>query len=282
MKRLGLPIVGFIGVMTLAGACTSTTTSVGSQASKTEKVRPASASLNSTICKLVFPNGVGGGRHCTLSRVKVSTADANWVYSAIGIYSAQDQLASDLDLVIVNLTTHQVIGPTNVGFCGVPGGAVSPTVAYGAIPTRVLTGLGLRPCSTTTSTTMAGTTVPTTQTSGSPSYASLAGTWGAHEMTLTISSNGSGDLKYADLTLCPDCSFASAPVSTMAFALTSLSGNTATGTVTASSDTANYAVGAPVTAMLTPGSPGQLLQLQVGGKSLVPFCNSTSVGQCGA
>ena len=37
-----------------------------------------------------------------------------------------------------------------------------------------------------------------------------------------------------------------------------------------------------VEATLTKGSPGQLLNLDIGGHELTAFCNSTSAGQCGA
>jgi len=64
--------------------------------------------------------------------------------------------------------------------------------------------------------------------------------------------------------------------------LTSVTNGVATGHVTGSSDPKNVTVGEPVRARLTAGSPGQLLRVDVGGSTLLDFCNSTSAGQCGA
>jgi len=61
-----------------------------------------------------------------------------------------------------------------------------------------------------------------------------------------------------------------------------MSAVSATGHVTATSDPKNGAIGAPAHAKLTPRSPGQLLEVDVGGTTLVSFCNSISAGQCGA
>lgn len=89
-------------------------------------------------------------------------------------------------------------------------------------------------------------------------------------------------MSYADLTACPSCSFGSAPQSTVDFTLTSVNGSTATGTVTASSDPTVFAVGVPATVSLTAGSPGQLLDVELGAGGGGTFCNDTSIGQCGA
>lgn len=97
-----------------------------------------------------------------------------------------------------------------------------------------------------------------------------------------IDTTGTGHLSYADLTLCPSCSFATAPEGTLVFVLTSISNGKAIGRVTASSDPKNNTVGEAVQATLTKGSPGQLLNLDIGGHELTAFCNSTSAGQCGA
>jgi hypothetical protein len=101
-------------------------------------------------------------------------------------------------------------------------------------------------------------------------------------MMLVVSSTGTGQIGYADLTRCPSCSFATAPPGTVGFRLRALSGATAQGAVTASSDPANYTVGEPVVAAVVAGTPGQLLRLTIGGTRLLDFCNSTSSGQCGA
>ena len=137
-------------------------------------------------------------------------------------------------------------------------------------------------------TTPAGTSTsaPPPRSSPSPAVANVgatfAGTWGAHEMRLVIDKAGTGHLSYADLALCLSCSFANAPLGTLVFVLTSVTDGVATGHVTATSDPRNGAIGAPVHAKLTPGSPGHLLAVDIGGKTLVSFCNSTSAGQCGA
>ncbi len=114
-----------------------------------------------------------------------------------------------------------------------------------------------------------------------PVGSEFAGTWGAHEESLVIDKTGIGLLRYADLRLCPSCSFGSAPISTLRFALTSQRHGVGTGVVTASSDPKGWAKGAPVRVRLTPASPGQFLQLTIGGTTM-NFCNRKSVGQCGA
>lgn len=132
--------------------------------------------------------------------------------------------------------------------------------------------------------TAAGTGAPVTAPAASnpaTTMSALAGTWSAHEANLVITGTGAGHLQYADLNACPSCSLASAPVGTMDFALTSITNGVGSGNVTGSSDSGVYAVGAPVTASLTPANPGEFLQLVVSGTSS-NYCNSTSTGQCGA
>jgi hypothetical protein len=91
-----------------------------------------------------------------------------------------------------------------------------------------------------------------------------------------------GHLNYADLTACPSCSFGSAPRGTVEFVLTSVTNGKGTGSVTASSDPRTWALGAPVEVSLSAASPGQFLDVIIGGKQIINFCNSTSEGQCGA
>jgi hypothetical protein len=214
--------------------------------------------------------------------VKVSTANPSWVYAHVGIYNVQGQLASDNDQVLLNLTTHVLIGPTNVGFC--PGAVGGGTVIYGyaSVPAVVLASLGLSPCSPPEATASSPpATTPTTGGAAIP-VAALAGTWHAHQMLLVISNAGAGHLGYQDLTACPTCSLGTAPAATVDFILTSVTNGVAAGRVTASSDLRNWALGLPVQVTLAAGSPGQLLKLTIGGKQLVAFCNGTSAGQCGA
>jgi len=99
-----------------------------------------------------------------------------------------------------------------------------------------------------------------------------------------IDSTGIGTLTYADVRLCPSCSSADAPAGTLVFTLTSVSNGVASGSLTASSDAQGGAVADPVTATIVPGFQGRgvNLQLTIGGKERLPFCNSTSAGQCGA
>ena len=146
---------------------------------------------------------------------------------------------------------------------------------------------GVTVCTNPTTTTLpptTTTTVPPTTTTTAPvsDFTQWSGSWGAHEQELALSPAGDGQLSYADLTLCPNCSFGSAPTSTMEFQLTSVSGGTASGSVTASSDPTNYPVGQGVTVSLAPGSPGQLLEISFAGQGPEEFCNGTSAGQCGA
>ena len=137
---------------------------------------------------------------------------------------------------------------------------------------------------TPTSSSATGAALPsTTTTATAPSgFKPVAGTWKAHEMTLVIDDAGNGHLSYPDFLLCPNCSFGGAPVSNVAFVLTIIRGETATGTVTVSSDPQSYSPGEQVTATVSAGSPGQVLNITVGTTTLVTFCNNTSVGECGA
>lgn len=211
----------------------------------------------------------------------VSTADQAWVFGTLVLVDAQGQPDSDEANAILNLTTHQLIGPTPVGFCGVtngvPGGG-APIRGYAAVPTAVLTNFGLAPCPPP-----ATSSAPTSSPPPAPtSLAAFAGTWGAHEMGLAISNTGAGRLNYPDFTACPSCSMAGAPRATVDFALTAVTGGVATGRVTASADVKAYALGLPVRATLMAGHPGQLLQVTIGGQQLINFCNAAAVGQCGA
>jgi hypothetical protein len=125
---------------------------------------------------------------------------------------------------------------------------------------------------------------PATQTPQPAVLAPFVGRWERHEEGLVIDSTGIGNLTYADVRLCPSCSSADAPAGTLVFTLTSVSNGVASGSVTASSDAQGGAVGDPVGAAIIPGFQGRgvNLQLTIDGKQQLPFCNSTSSGQCGA
>src|SRR5262249_59719572 len=108
------------GATTQPGRPTSSTSASPASGVSTGP-RPAAASssnmsLQNAICAAVFHGEVHGGQ-CRATDVRVSAANPSWVYAHVGIYTAQGQLASDNDEVMINLTTHEVIGPTNVGFC---------------------------------------------------------------------------------------------------------------------------------------------------------------------
>ena len=117
-----------------------------------------------------------------------------------------------------------------------------------------------------------------------PGLAPFVGTWQKHETRLVIDNTGTGVDTYPDLGVCPSCSEADAPRGTLTFTLTSASDGVAVGTVTASSDPGNHGIGEPVTATLTDGTPGQLLQITVAGMQQLPFCDSAAAatGQCGS
>jgi len=277
------------GGLTLAhrGGTTPTPSTVAVSA------RPVTfATVEQTACAAIGAHDSEGDR-CAMLSMHVSTVSPQWVLvQGLGFYTGTDQppseqeARSDLDDAILNLRTHRVIGPTNVGFCQVPGANVSGPELSG-VPTAVVAGWGLHGCTggTSTSTTAAvppaTTAVPPPATPAS-TFTAWSGSWGAHEQELSISATGVGHMTYADLTACPSCSFGSAPAGTVDFTLTSVNGSAASGMVSASSDPKNYTVGAPVTVSLTAGSPGQILDVSVGGAGAGDFCNSTSAGQCGA
>jgi YVTN family beta-propeller protein len=127
---------------------------------------PSVASVESAVCAAAFPNGVSDGDHCAVTDQKVSLVDTNWVYGVVGEYNAQDQPDSDEGDVILNLSTHQLIGPTGEGFCGA--GAGTPIPGYSSVPANVLSGLGLSPCSPTTPTTVPSTPTPPPTTPTTP------------------------------------------------------------------------------------------------------------------
>ena len=211
--------------------------------------------------------------------MKESGVDRNWVYGHEGLYNAQGMLASDNDEVMLNLKTHQLIGPTNVGLCGAGPGHDQPVGAYGSVPADVLASLGLRQCGSTATT---PTSVTTSSSGVVTTFKAFAGAWGAHETSLTITSSGRGHMTYADLTACPSCPEGDAPRGTLDFVLRTSAGGAGMGAVTSSSDAKVWAVNDSVIVKLSAGSPGQLLNVTIAGKQLVPFCNGTSAGQCGA
>jgi Short C-terminal domain len=260
---------------------------------------PTITAVERAACSAIGAQDAQGDR-CAFQSMHVSTVSPEWVFvQGLGFYSGNDQppsvqeARSDLDELILDLRTGRLIGPTNIGFCHVTGtNASGPDLS--AVPSSVLAGWGLQPCGAGTSTSVTAPVPSSAPPSTAPSSSSTStavaseftvwsGSWGAHEQTLEIGPTGTGHLTYADLTLCPTCSFGGAPRGTMDFELTSVTADAANGAVTASSDPQNYTVGQVVTVRLAAGAPGQLLELSVAGRGGPwNFCNSTSAGQCGA
>ena len=166
---------------------------------------------------------------------------------------------------------------TTLGPAKTPAGAVATTTTTTLAPTTTT----LAPTTTTlapTTTTLAPTTTTLTPAG---EFASFAGSWNGGGETLSMDNIGTGHLSYPDTTICPSCSMADAPQGTLEFVLTSVTNGEGAGSVTASSDPSNGAIGAPVEVSLTAASPGQFLDVVIGGRQLINFCNSTSAGQCG-
>ncbi|MFC6705275.1 hypothetical protein [Flexivirga alba] len=229
---------------------------------------------------MVLPRAASSNVVCKATNIKRSQVDSAWVRATVALYLPSGQPASDVDEVIVNLDNRTVVGPTNVTFCGdrdVP----QPIDGYAAVPVSVVRSLGLQPCAV-----QASPTAPTsslTSTRQPPtSTGSMVGSWGGHETGLTIDAHGNGTLSYPDLTRCPSCSMGNAPRGSMAFKLTAMTATSGTGSVTATSDAKNYAVGQSVVVTLAPASPGKFLQLRVGGSASIILCNAAAAGQCGA
>jgi hypothetical protein len=132
--------------------------------------------------------------------------------------------------------------------------------------------------------------------SAAPDFSAFVGSWSAHDTDdLIVRSSGQGHVGIPDFLACPMCSEADAPLNTISFTLTAVSGHRATGTVTSSTDpngqdqngnTVNgeYAPGVRVEIQLTAGSPGQLEALTVGGTLLRRFCDpaAEAASECGA
>ena len=133
-----------------------------------------------------------------------------------------------------------------------------------------------------------------------PGVAPFTGSWHAHASGLTINGDGSGRLTYADISACPSaCSghddYADAPLATVDFTLTSVLGDTATGSVNAVSNPSKDSVGEPVTIKLVTGidypftgppasvsgNNGVVLQVSMGRMRDWNYCNDTTHNYCG-
>jgi hypothetical protein len=106
-----------------------------------------------------------------------------------------------------------------------------------------------------------------------PGLNPFVGSWHAHEEGLDIQPNGHGRETYSDRTSCPDAPMAGCGIpGTVDFMLTTVSGDTATGAITAASNPKNPIAG-PVTIKLVGG--GQGLELTIaGGDQSFAFCNN--------
>ena len=167
--------------------------------------------------------------------------------------------------------SHQPAGQSPGGRCSNP---TTPTTM--SSPTTTTT---LAPATTTTL-----TPTPTATPAPSPGwFTGVTGSWAAHDHWMTISASGSGALKYLDFSQCPSCDPGDAPASTLTFQLTSGGAGSAAGTVTTSSDSSLYPVGASVQLALTAsspskvaeGAPAQTLSVSIGPNpddQNVPFC----------
>ncbi|MDQ1751691.1 MAG: hypothetical protein QOE71_2747 [Pseudonocardiales bacterium] len=130
--------------------------------------------------------------------------------------------------------------------------------------------------------------------------APFIGSWHAHASGLTIASDGSGRLTYADISACPGgCGghddYADAPQATVDFTLTAVSADTATGSANAASNPGNDTVGEPVTITLVTGigepftgppasvsgNNGVALQVSMGKMRDWNYCNDTTHNYCG-
>jgi hypothetical protein len=116
--------------------------------------------------------------------------------------------------------------------------------------------------------------------------APFVGSWHAHEEGLDIRPSGHGHETSNDRSTCTDAPMAGCGIAgTTDFMLTSVSGDTASGTITAASNPKNP-TGGPVTIKLVGGGEGLQLWM-AGGDQGFPFCNSNDNGDarhyyCGA
>ncbi|ORV82674.1 hypothetical protein AWC11_02015 [Mycobacterium interjectum] len=129
--------------------------------------------------------------------------------------------------------------------------------------------------------------------------APFTGSWHAHASKLTVDSDGSGRLTYADISACPSAcaghdDYADAPSATVDFMLVAIVGDTATGKVSAASNPSEHAVGEPVKIKLITGigypftgppasvsdNNGVALQVTIGAMGS-NYCNDTTHNYCG-
>jgi hypothetical protein len=112
-----------------------------------------------------------------------------------------------------------------------------------------------------------------------PGIAPFVGTWAGMRQSLVIDGSGNGHFTYADFNACPSCSMAAVPRATVNFALTSVSGNTASGSMTG--DSGQGGNSGPVTATLVTQTYGQTIKLDAG-KASGLYCALAIANQCGS
>lgn len=121
----------------------------------------------------------------------------------------------------------------------------------------------------TTSQTYSVTVPPSPAASaGVPGLAPFAREWKGMRESISIDLTGQGQFHY--MMICTSCSMADTPYGTMDFTLTSVSGDTASGSVTTTSD-AQFSVGDPVTVTL---AEQDTIRWAVGGQNIGSFCGS--------
>jgi hypothetical protein len=108
------------------------------------------------------------------------------------------------------------------------------------------------------------------------SFSAFAGTWDGMRNQVVIDASGGGHFTYFGN--CPSCSMANMPRETANFTLNSVSGNTASGTVT--SDTGGGAPGWPMSVTLANQFGGQTINLNAG-KASGLYCSQAIASQCG-
>jgi hypothetical protein len=108
----------------------------------------------------------------------------------------------------------------------------------------------------------------------------FVGSWAGQRERVNIESGGHGRFQYVDTKACLSCSMAAMPTADMDFALTSASGNKATGSVTAD----KYdRTGKPVVMTLTPATGGAptTISWTVDGLGEGLFCPASNASWCG-
>lgn len=113
-----------------------------------------------------------------------------------------------------------------------------------------------------------------------PGLARFVGSWAGKRESVNIDANGHGRFHYMDVQACQSCAMADMPYTNMDFTLTSASGNTATGSVTA--DKYHHA-GEPVVITLIPAkaSAPTTISWTVNGLDEGLFCPASNSNWCG-